>query len=88
MVGLFDVPNCATKSGCHFLGKEHQACRKCFFLPSNKFWMGGRKSHLGEAAIKEVGRCLLNVGQAVITVCLPHLLGNSLQKLEGEKSMC
>lgn len=25
VVGLFDVPNCATKSGSHFLGKEHQA---------------------------------------------------------------
>lgn len=82
MVGLFDVPNCATKSGSHFLGKEH------LFLPSDKFWMGGRESHLGEAAIKEVGRCLLNVGQAVETVCLPCLLGNSLQKFEREKSVC
>lgn len=62
--------------------------KEVLLFASNKFWMGGRKSHLEEAAIKEVGRCLLNVGQAVITVCLPHLLGNSLQKLEGEKSMC
>lgn len=49
--------------------------------------MGRRKTHLGEDARIEVGRCLLNVGQAVITVCLSSLLVNSLQNFEGEKSV-